>query len=50
MMVWSIQNRIFLPNNTVLLVTLGKFEPNHVLVNIKELKPYMYVDPNESTL
>ncbi len=39
-----------MPNNIVLLVALGKFEPNHVLVNINKLKPYLYVDPNESTL
>lgn len=31
-------------NNVVLLVTLGKFEPNYMLANLNKLKPYKYVD------
>jgi hypothetical protein len=33
-----------LPNNIVLLVFVNNFEPNLVLVNVKKLKPYTYVD------
>ncbi len=33
-----------LPNNIVLLVTIEKFETNHVLVNVNKLKPYKYMD------
>jgi hypothetical protein len=33
-----------LPNNTVLLVTIEKFETNLVLVNMNKLKPYKYME------
>jgi hypothetical protein len=33
-----------LPNNIVLLVTIDKFDPNLVLVNINKLKPYMFIE------
>jgi hypothetical protein len=33
-----------LPNNTILLVTIDKFDPNLVLVNINKLKPYMFIE------
>ncbi len=33
-----------LPNNTMLLVTIEKFETNHVLVNVNKLKPYKYME------
>ncbi len=33
-----------LPNNIVLLVTIEKFETNHVLVNVNKLKPYKYME------
>ncbi len=33
-----------LPNNTILLISVNNFEPNLVLVNVNELKPYTYVD------
>jgi hypothetical protein len=33
-----------LPNNTMLLVTIEKFEANHVLVNVNKLKPYKYME------
>jgi hypothetical protein len=33
-----------LPNNTTLLVTIEKFETNHVLVNVNKLKPYKYME------
>ncbi len=33
-----------LPNNIVLLVTIEKFETNHVLVNLNKLKPYKYME------
>jgi hypothetical protein len=29
---------------TVLLVTIEKFETNHVLVNVNKLKPYKYME------
>jgi hypothetical protein len=32
--------QFYLPINIVLLVTLNKFDPNHVLVNVNKLKPY----------
>jgi hypothetical protein len=31
-------------NNTVLLVTIEKFEINPVLVNVNKLKPYKYME------
>jgi hypothetical protein len=31
-----------LPNNIVLLVTIDKFDPNPILVNINKLKPYRF--------
>ncbi len=33
-----------LPNNTMLLVTIEKFEINLVLVNVNKFKPYKYVE------
>jgi hypothetical protein len=33
-----------LPNNIVLLVTINKFDPNPVLVNINKLKPYRFIE------
>ncbi len=33
-----------LPNNTMLLVTVEKFETNLVLVNVNKLKPYKYME------
>jgi hypothetical protein len=33
-----------LPNNIVLLVTIDKFDPNPILVNINKLKPYMFIE------
>jgi hypothetical protein len=33
-----------LPNNTILFVTIDKFDPNLVLVNINKLKPYMFIE------
>jgi hypothetical protein len=33
-----------LPNNIVLFVTIDKFDPNPVLVNINELKPYRFIE------
>jgi hypothetical protein len=29
----------------MLLVTIEKFETNHVLVNVNKLKPYKYMEP-----
>jgi hypothetical protein len=29
----------FLPNNIVMLVTMDKFDPNPILVNVNKLKP-----------
>jgi hypothetical protein len=39
-----------LPNNIVLLVILGNFEPHIVLVNVNKLKPYIYIDQIVSKL
>jgi hypothetical protein len=33
-----------LPNNIMLLVTIEKFETNHVLVNMNKFKPYTYME------
>jgi len=33
-----------LPNNTMLLVTIEKFEINFVLVNVNKLKPHKYME------
>jgi hypothetical protein len=33
-----------LPNNIILLVTIDKFDPNLVLVNINKLKPYKFLE------
>jgi hypothetical protein len=33
-----------LPNNTVLLVTMDKFDPNFVFANVKKLKPYLFLE------
>jgi hypothetical protein len=34
-----------LSNNIILLVTIEKFETNHVLDNVNKLKPYKYMKP-----
>jgi hypothetical protein len=36
-----------LPNNAMLLVTIEKFEANHVLVNVNKLKPYKYMESKD---
>jgi len=33
-----------LPNNIVILVTINKFNPNLVLVNINKLTPYRFIE------
>ncbi len=33
----------YLPNNTILLVNIDKFDPNLVLVNTIKLKPYRFI-------
>jgi hypothetical protein len=33
-----------LPNNIVLFVTINKFDPNLVLININKLKPYKFIE------
>jgi hypothetical protein len=33
-----------LPNNTILLVTIEKFETNPIVVNVNKLKPYKYME------
>jgi hypothetical protein len=33
-----------LPNNTMLLVTIEKFETNLMLVNVNKFKPYKYME------
>jgi hypothetical protein len=33
-----------LPNNTMLLINIDKFEPNPILVNINKFKPYWYLN------
>jgi hypothetical protein len=33
-----------LSNNIMLLVTIEKFEANHVLVNVNKFKPYKYME------
>ncbi len=38
------RSQYVLPNNTMLLVTIEKFETNHVLVNVNKLKPYKYME------
>jgi hypothetical protein len=32
-----------LPNNIILLITINKFDPNLVLVNINKLKSYRFI-------
>jgi hypothetical protein len=39
-----------LPNNNVLLLTLDKFDPNPVLVNVNKLKPYQFMDEKTHTI
>ena len=39
-----------LPNNTVLLVTVDKFDPDPVIVNINKLKTYRYPEEGLSDL
>jgi hypothetical protein len=34
----------YLPNNIVFLISVNNFEPNLVLVNVNNLKPYKYMD------
>jgi hypothetical protein len=31
-------------NNTIVLVTIDKFNPNPILVNINKLKPYRFME------
>jgi hypothetical protein len=33
-----------LPNNTVLFMTIEKFETNFLLINVNKLKPYKYME------
>ncbi len=33
----------------MLLITLNKFDPNHVLVNVNKLKPYQFLDDETQT-
>jgi len=33
-----------LPNNIILFVTIDKFDPNPVLININKLKPYKFIE------
>ncbi len=33
-----------LPNNIILFVTINKFDPNLVHVNINKLMPYMFIE------
>ncbi len=33
-----------MPNNTILLVTINRFDPNLVLININKLKPYKFIE------
>jgi predicted glycosyltransferase len=40
---YKIQYCLF--NNITFLVTIEKFDPNPVLVNINKLKPYRFQDP-----
>lgn len=42
----SYQIQYYLPNNTILLVTLDKFDLNLILVNVNKLKPYWYAKQN----
>jgi hypothetical protein len=42
--------KYFLPNNTILLVKLDKFDPNPMLVNVNKLKLYVPYDNNPSGL
>jgi hypothetical protein len=39
-----IQIQNCLPNNVILLVTIDKFGPNLMLVNINKLKPYKFIE------
>ncbi len=32
----------YLPNNTIFLVIINKFDPNPILININKLKPYWF--------
>jgi hypothetical protein len=43
-MVWTYKVQYVLPNNTMLLVTIEKFETNLVLVNVNKFKPYKYME------
>ncbi len=36
----------YLPNNTITLVTIYKFDLNMVLVNINKFKPYIFINDN----
>jgi len=42
-MVWALQDTIQ-PNNTILFVTIDKFDPNPMLVNMNKLRPYMFIE------
>ncbi len=37
----------YLPNNTIILVSINNFELNLILVNVNKLKPYRYVDQTQ---
>jgi hypothetical protein len=43
-MAWTLSNTNFSPNNTILFVTIDKFDPNLMLVNINKLKPYKFIE------
>jgi hypothetical protein len=43
-MVWAYHIHYYFPNNTVLLVTIDKFDLNPMLVNINRLKPYRFIE------
>ncbi len=43
-MVWGLKDIILLHNNTILFVTIDKFDPNLVLININKLKPYKFIE------
>jgi len=32
------------PNNTILFITIDKFDPNPVLININKLKPFRFIE------
>ncbi len=49
--VWSIQSTILLTKQCCFKsVTMDKFHPNLVLVNIKKFKPYQFLDDEAQTI